>query len=263
MRAGLENAELAADDGAISYTRAGAGAAIVLLHGWTLDRRMWAPQFDALSDTHLLIAPDRRGFGRSSAPPDLSQEADDVVRLLDVVRAERAVIVGMSQAGRVALDFALRFADRTQGLVLHGAPLGGVTPGPSDDEAIPIVEYAALVGAGRLDEMKRRWRAHPLMRTTNAQAAACAEAMLADYQGRDLAGESMAVVEEADPARIAAPALVITGALDTPWRRRAGDALASKLANASRVEIEGAGHLCNLCAPDAYNTALTRFLSGL
>jgi pimeloyl-ACP methyl ester carboxylesterase len=111
--------------------------------------------------------------------------------------------------------------------------------------------------------MKRRWRAHPLMRTTNAQAAACAEAMLADYQGRDLAGESMAVVEEADPARIAAPALVITGALDTPWRRRAGDALASKLANASRVEIEGAGHLCNLCAPDAYNTALTRFLSGL
>lgn len=259
---GLEQLDLAVDDGAISYTRAGAGPAVILLHGWTLDRRMWTPQLEALADNHLLIAPDRRGFGRSSAPPDLAREADDVARLLDAAGAARAVIVGMSQAGRVALDFALRFRDRTNGLVLHGAPLGGVVPGPSADETIPISEYAALVRAGRLDEMKRRWRTHPLMQTATPGAAACAEAMLADYQARDLAAESSAM-EEVDTAGVSTPTLVITGVQDTPWRRRAGDALAKAIANASRVEIEGAGHLCNLCAPAAYNAALGRFLSAL
>ena len=260
---GLQHLELAVDGGAIAYVRAGAGRALVLLHGWTLDSRMWTPQFEALAGTCLLLAPDRRGFGRSSAPPDLSREADDVARLLDAAGAERAVVLGMSQAGRVALDFAVRFADRTQGIVLDGAPLSGVTPGPSDDEAIPIAEYAALARAGHLDEMKRRWRAHALMRTTGPIATQCVEAILADYEGRDLAGESMAAIEEIDPTRVDAPALVITGAHDTPWRRRAGDVLAQRLANASRIEIEGAGHLSNLCAPDAYNAALTRFLSAL
>ncbi|MGE0741889.1 MAG: alpha/beta fold hydrolase [Hyphomonadaceae bacterium] len=261
--AGAEHLDIAVGGGALFYERAGAGSAVVLLHGWTLDSRMWTPQLNALAATHLLIAPDRRGFGRSSAPPDLSREADDVARLLDAGRADSAVIVGMSQAGRVAADFAQRFSDRTRGLVLQGAPLGDVSPAPSDGEAIPIETYAALVRAGRLDEMKRLWGAHPLMRTTTPAAAACAAAMLADYMGRDLAAMPAAAIEDVDPAHITVPMLIITGAQDVPGRRRGADALASKLPHASRVEIEGAGHLCNLCAPDAYNAALNRFLNAL
>jgi 3-oxoadipate enol-lactonase len=222
---------------------------------------MWAPQLGALGGWFRLAALDRRGFGSSTARPGLGQEADDVARALDQLGMARATIVGMSQAGRVALDFALRFPDRLDALVLQGAPLGGVTPGPEPDETIPIVEYSALVRAGRLDEMKRRWRTHALMRTMSPEAARAAEEMVRDYVGRDLgAASDLRDAEPQDLARISAPALVITGAQDTPWRRRSGDALAKALANARRVEIESAGHLCNLCRPDAYNSALRNFV---
>ena len=51
-----------------------AGTALVLLHGWALDRRAWQPQFGELASRFRLVAIDRRGFGRSTAPPDLATE---------------------------------------------------------------------------------------------------------------------------------------------------------------------------------------------
>ena len=246
---------------AVAGPRDGAAPGVLFLHGWTLDHRMWAPQLARLGGDFRVAALDRRGFGASTARAGLAQEAGDVARALDQLGMARASIVGMSQAGRVALDFALRFSDRLDALVLQGAPLGGVTPGPAPEETIPIVEYAALARAGRLDEMKRRWRAHPLMRTMSAQAGEAAEEMVRDYAGRDLGAASyLRDAEPQDLARIFAPALVITGAQDTPWRRRAGDALAQALPEARRAEIEGAGHLCNLCRPEEYNLALRNFV---
>lgn len=243
--------------------KASAAPALVLLHGWTLDHRMWAPQLAEFAPDRLVLAPDRRGFGASSAPPDLAREADDLVAILDHFAVQSAIVVGMSQAGRVAIDFALRFPDRVCCLVLQGAPASGVTPGPDKDESIPIVEYAALARAGRLDEMKRRWRLHPLMRTTAPEAALVADAMLESYAGRDLGATSyLRDSEPRDLALIKAPALVVTGTLDTPWRRRAGDALARALDNAERIEIEGGGHLCNLDQAPAFNHALANFLAG-
>lgn len=244
--------------------QASATSALALLHGWTLDHRMWAPQMRAFAAERLVLAPDRRGFGASSAPADLTREADDVAALLDRFNVARAVIIGMSQAGRVALDFALRYPQRVAALVLQGTPLAGVTPGPAPDETIPIVEYSALVRAGRLDEMKRRWLAHPLMRTHSEAAARAARDMIDAYEGRDLAAISyLRDAERHDLAGIAAPARVITGALDTPWRRRASDALTRALPNAERAEITEAGHLCNLDRPEAFNHTLAAFLSSV
>lgn len=242
--------------------RASAAPALLLLHGWTLDHRMWAPQMRAFAGERLALALDRRGFGASSAPADLSREAEDIAAVLDHFSVARAVIVGMSQAGRVALDFTLRYPERAAALVLQGAPLAGVMPGPDESETIPIVEYAALARAARLDEMKRRWLAHPLMRTHSPAATRAARAMLDAYEGRDLAAISYPRDAEAhDLARIKAPALIITGALDPPWRRRASDALARALPEATRAEIAEAGHLCNLDRPEAYNAALAALLA--
>jgi pimeloyl-ACP methyl ester carboxylesterase len=259
----MDETRIAIPDGDIFCVHAGRSEApaLIMLHGWTLDHRVWGPQIEAFARDRIVLAPDRRGFGASTAPADLAREADDVIALLDHFCIQRATIVGMSQAGRVALDFALRFSERVSGLVLQGAPASGVTPGPDEDETIPIVAYAALVRAGRLEEMKRRWREHPLMRTREPTAAAH---ILDAYAGRDLGAESyLRDAAPQDLAGIAAPALVITGARDTPWRRRAGDALAHTLANAERAEIVNAGHLCNLDQPEAFNRALSAFLARI
>jgi pimeloyl-ACP methyl ester carboxylesterase len=261
----METTRIAVDGGDLLCAHAGQPSAqppLVLLHGWTLDHRMWAPQLTAFATERLVIAPDRRGFGASSAPPDLAREADDVDALLHHFGCRHAAVLGMSQAGRVALDFATRYATRLAALVLQGAPASGVTPGPGEDEVIPIVEYERLAREGRLDEMKRLWRAHALMRTHDASAAHAAETILADYAGRDLGAASyLRDAERHDLASIGAPAVVITGSLDTPWRRHAGDALARAIPGATRKEIADAGHLCNLDRPEAFNEALRDFLA--
>lgn len=239
-------------------------APLVFLHGWTLDRRMWAPQLENLKTHRPLIAVDRRGFGQSTAPPDLQREADDIAGLLNALDADKAVIVGMSQSGRVAVDFALKHPERLSGLILQGARLGPAAQNAADEE-IPVEEYAALVRDGRLTEMKKRWRRHVLMRSTNTETNALIDRMLADYQARDL-GAVISAPAEFDAQRIAAisvPALIVTGAEDTKHRRAVANELSRIMPAAVRCEIEGAGHMCNLCAADEYNRLVEGFLDRI
>lgn len=258
---GAAEAMISVDGGALHVASAGAGPALVLLHGWTLDARMWAPQLKSLATDHLVITPDRRGFGRANAPPDLALESQDVIALLDHFGAARAVVVGMSQAGRVALEVALHHPERVAGLVLQGARFAAPQTAPE----IPVAEYAALLRAGQLEEMKRQWREHPLMHTLTDAARDSAEAMLASYDGRDLLAQS-APLPEPNAMALAAirtPTLIVTGANDTPARHAAAEALARAIPHAHRIEIEGAGHLSNLERPEDYNHALARFLADI
>jgi pimeloyl-ACP methyl ester carboxylesterase len=54
----------------LHYLVAGKGDPVVLLHGYAETSHMWRPLIEKLADKHTVIAPDLRGFGESSAPPD-------------------------------------------------------------------------------------------------------------------------------------------------------------------------------------------------
>jgi pimeloyl-ACP methyl ester carboxylesterase len=264
MRAGAV-LDVGVPGGAIAVEQAGQGIPVVLLHGWAVDRRIWAAQIEALADRFHLITPDRRGFGASTASPGLALETSDVLAILDRLGIERAVIVGMSQGGRVALRFAVNHPRRVLGLVFQGAPLDGFAPGPRDEESIPTELYRALVCQGRLARMKEMWREHPLMRVADPSARGRLDELLADYDGRDLLQPGPdAVASLADALRdVTAPALVVTGELDTPWRQLVGDALAYGLPRARRARIAGSGHLCNLTHADAFNRLVAEFMAPL
>ena len=236
---------------------AGSGTPLLLLHGWALDRRAWSPQFEPLSPSCRVVALDRRGFGRSTAPPDLAAEIDDLLAVREALGVDRMVLVGMSQGARTALHFAFKYPALTAGLVLQGAALDGFQPEPRGEDAIPLEAYRELVRNGRIEAMKALWREHPLMRRGGAAE------LLADYDGRDL------LVEETPPPALAgllgaieAPALIVTGGDDVAWRQLVGDALAYGLPNARRAWIAG-GHLCNLSQPAAYNELVASFVAGL
>jgi pimeloyl-[acyl-carrier protein] methyl ester esterase len=258
--------QIAVEGGLVEAEVAGEGAKrapILFLHGWTLDRRMWAPQMRAFSVDRKAVAIDRRGFGGSTAPAALDREADDIAAVLDALSIKACVVVGMSQAGRVALDFALRYPERTSALVLQGAHLDGFVLRAKPADTIPLDDYRALVAAGKVGEMRAQWRAHSLMRTPNTAAGKIVDEILSAYDGRDLLAPAptRASVEPKEVDRIAAPALIVTGDAETPWRRLVADALAYAIPNASRAVIADAGHICNLCNSAGYNAALTAFLS--
>ena len=176
-----------------------------------------------------------------------------MLALCDLLELERVVAVGMSQGGRVALQFALGHPERVAGMVLQGTPLGGFQPGPREEDSVPVSAFRGLVGAGRLAEMKRLWAGHPLMRGVPA------DDLLAGYDGRDL------LVDEGPPpplaaalGRIAAPSLVVTGQEETAWLQLVGDALAYGIPDARRARLPG-GHLCNLSHPGPYNEMVASF----
>lgn len=258
---------LPVEDGALAFDliqpRAGGPRApLIFLHGWTLDRRMWALQADAFPERPVVLL-DRRGCGESSAPFDLAAEADDVLALADHLGFGTFVIVGMSQAGQIAADLAVSHPSRVAGLVFHGARLGPIAAGSQPD--IPLDTYRALARSGDIAALKTLWRAHPLMRLSDPDRQADVDAMLERYDGADLlAGQPARPVAGWDAfERLGIPALVLTGRDETPLRRSVADQLAGTLPRATRVEIEGGGHMCNLCAPAAYNEAVRCFLETL
>ena len=101
-----------------------AGAPVlVLLHGWAVTADLnWFAAYPALTERYRVITIDHRGHGRGIRPPGgrvrLSDCADDVAALLDVLGIERAVAVGYSMGGAIAQLLWRRHPGRVSGLVL-------------------------------------------------------------------------------------------------------------------------------------------------
>lgn len=250
--------EVAVDGGTLPIWMSGEGAPVILLHGWTLDHRMWAPQIAALAADHFLVMPDRRGCGRSTAPPDLAREAEDVIAIADFLGFDRFALVGLSRGAVVALDTARRHGSRITGLVVSGAPLPALVP---REEVIDLDRFRTLAEAGELATFRAEWAAHPLMATHTPQARALAAAMLADYDGRDLLQPSEAPGFPREVlGLLAMPVLALAGEHDTPWRKACAAALAAAAPRGRHGLIPRAGHLANVDNPAAFNAAVASFL---
>lgn len=258
----LSYGEVVVADGTLPITMAGAidsgGAPLILLHGWSLDHRMWAPQLEGLAQDFFCVAPDRRGCGQATAPADLAREAEDVIAIADFLGFERFALVGLSRGATVALDVARRYGARLTGLVVSGAPLPALVP---REEVIDLEHFRALAETGDLERLRAEWSRHPLMQTRSPAARRLMYDILADYDARDLIapGEAPGLPREA-LAMLSMPVLAMTGAHDTPWRRDCARALAAVAPRARHLEVADAGHLANVDNPAAFNAAITQFL---
>ncbi|HMC97869.1 MAG TPA: alpha/beta fold hydrolase, partial [Flavobacteriales bacterium] len=73
------------NDATLNYDEAGTGPALLLIHGFPHDRRLWWAQIAGLQDVAHVIAPDLRGFGGSADPAGtmtMDDHADDLHQLL-------------------------------------------------------------------------------------------------------------------------------------------------------------------------------------
>jgi pimeloyl-ACP methyl ester carboxylesterase len=250
----------------LRYRDEGRGPPVLLLHGWTLDLEMWAPQVAALRGAFRLIRLDRRGFGLSSGRASLEADVRDAVALCDSLELDALSCVGMSQGARVALHLCRIAPERISCVVLDGPPrtLANDSTAQAPDD-VPLAEYRDLIARGDLATFRRRWLSHPLMQlaTPSAQSRDLLERMTARYGGGDLLQDLPVPEDHWDRAAAAAlrlPVLIVTGEHDVPARVRAADALAGMLPHAERAVIARAGHLPNLDNAPSYNTVLRAFL---
>jgi len=246
----------------LRYRDEGAGHALVLVHGWTLDLDMWEPQAP-LAARRRVLRYDRRGFGLSTGRPSLADDVADLRALLAATGVVRPVLLGMSQGARVVLEFAVRHPGVARGLVLDGAPpFSAADPDYATD--LPMAEFREIAARGGVAAFRQRWSAHPLMRlvTADTETHALLAAILARYPGHDLLSPAPAPRESPDArvlAGIHAPALILNGARDIDSRQRAGSRLRETLPIADHVFVGEAAHLSNLDAPREYNQLISEF----
>ncbi|MBC9035010.1 alpha/beta hydrolase [Sphingomonas sp. JC676] len=104
-----------------------ANPAIILLHGFPESHRTWRHQIPALARDHYVIAPDQRGFARSSKPEGVENYAParpvaDLLALADHIGVGRFTLVGHDWGGAIAWMAALQNPDRISRLVIVNAP---------------------------------------------------------------------------------------------------------------------------------------------
>ena len=113
----------------LHYLVAGKGDPVVLLHGYAETSHMWRPLIEKLADKHTVIAPDLRGFGESSAPPDgygKAAMAQDIRALAQSLKYDRIRLVGHDIGLMVAYAYAAQYPSEVDRLVLMEAFLPGV-----------------------------------------------------------------------------------------------------------------------------------------
>jgi len=246
---------------------AGRGHPVVLIHGWGVDRRMWAHQLAAFRRQFTTITYDRRGCGQTTASADYMHELEDIDTVLDELKLKTAGLVGMSQGGRLAMRYAITRPSRVTGLVVQGAPLDDMPPPLASDSAVlPLARFAELLRRGDRATLVRELAAHPLMSAgqDRAQVQAEIDAMTKDYRGEDLVRGSSSSEEQplyaADLISIQARTLVITGSNELLWLRRMADRMARNIHGARRRVIRGGGHFVNMTHIGDYNRCVVEFL---
>jgi pimeloyl-ACP methyl ester carboxylesterase len=262
------------------------GRAVLLLHGKNFWGAYWEGPARALSAAGFrVIVPDQLGFGKSSKPDihySFDGLASNTARLLDVLGVRRAVVVGHSMGGMLAVRFARNYPERTEKLVLEN-PIG-------------LEDYRFLIPPTPLEQLYR----DELEQTPEAYLDYIRHYFvhwdpkwegLAEVRARlALSGEfprwarSSALTYQMiyqQPVRhelplIAVPALLIIGQADRTavGKRYAsaeakktlgnypalGRAAAKDIPGAKLVEIPGVGHIPHLEAEPAFERALLDFL---
>ena len=112
----------------LHVVEAGAGFPVVFAHGFPELSYSWRHQLPAVAAAgYHAIAPDQRGYGRSSRPEpiedyDIIHLTDDLLGILDDLGAERAVFVGHDWGSMVAWQMSVLHPDRTAGVVGMSVP---------------------------------------------------------------------------------------------------------------------------------------------
>lgn len=93
----------------VNYSDEGAGECILILEGWGTNISLYAGISKHLSKSHRVVIPDLPGFG-DTPPPERAWDVNDYVRFVERFTAElkidRAILIGHSHGGRVAIRLA-------------------------------------------------------------------------------------------------------------------------------------------------------------
>ena len=142
------------------YEISGEGRPLVLLHDGLLDSRVWDEQFEIFFESYETIRYDRRGYGSSRSPDGEFSHVEDLRALLGFLGVGRTHLLGASNRGRIAVDFALQDPRMARSLILVAPNLSGYRISSEMQQRVSdIFSVAWEEGVSRWQEM---WLDDPL-----------------------------------------------------------------------------------------------------
>jgi 4,5:9,10-diseco-3-hydroxy-5,9,17-trioxoandrosta-1(10),2-diene-4-oate hydrolase len=248
-----------------TYLLSGTGEPVILLHGAGAGAVTWYPSIHAISKNFQVVAPDIVGYGESDKPdapydrPYFSNWLKDFLKELKITKAH---LVGLSQGGAIALQFAIDHPEMVDKLVLVDAAGLGAK-----------VSFWPLIGmvwmnsfpSSMANRFNSRYILHkPANRDPNHSRYSIAVLQSkggkkAFKQGR---GAAVSKIPEELIKQIANETLIIWGKEDQLFSVAYGEAAAKMIPKATLRIIQEAGHLPLVDQPEIFNTILGDFLKS-
>jgi 3-oxoadipate enol-lactonase len=250
-------------DGRLYFLKVGAGPPLLFIHGFCLDHRMWESQIKYFSDRYTCIAVDLRGFGKSSLPTDHSYSYhEDLYELLDFLKIDQSVtLIGLSMGARAVVNFALTHPEKTKAIIIVDGAIDGFAF--KDFNLTPIYTAGREQGVFVANKM---WMEHPLFESARKNAVVLKQLteQLMSYSGWHWTHKNP-VVNLTPPAvqqlaKLATPALILIGQFDIPDFKDLAQLLNKEIPDSLKIEISGAGHMCNMERPEIFNDLMDQFL---
>jgi pimeloyl-ACP methyl ester carboxylesterase len=255
------------NDTRLYYEIVGRGHPLVLVHGFSLNTKMWDDQFEVFAERFKVMRYDLRGFGKS-ALPIVGKEyshTKDLKALLKKSGIGDVYVVGLSMGGGIALDFALEYPEATKALILVDSSIYGFRDWSKfwsefDKSILKEVKENGVEGA------KKVWMSQPLFKPAfeKPNVGFRLTQMISDYSGWHFVNtDPLCFLDPPAMERlqeIKVPTLIVVGECDLPDFHRIADVLSKKIQNSQRITLRGAGHISNMETPREFNEAVLSFL---
>jgi len=261
---------LAVDGGNLYYEVDGAGEALLLIHGWLGNLRMWDFQAQVLAGSYRVVRCDMRGFGRSTTERVEFAYWADVAALLDHLGVDRAHIVGQSFGGTIALDLALARPACVATLTSVAGGVSGYRPDlDREEDNVPWSDLDRLWDEKKwveLTELETQiwvdgW-GQPTTRVGRTLRDSVKGVVLSTYQAENEEGLPQPLEPRAADrlGELTVPVLVMIGTLDEARSRATAAHLVASVSDGRSVEVAGVAHMIQLEAPERVSEELRDFI---
>jgi len=269
MRYFGNNIKLIVNNLVVNYTDEGPdeGPVIIFIHGFPLDKSMWNNQIEILKKDYRVITYDIRGHGESDTGNEcfsIDLFANDLIRLMDTLRINKASLCGLSLGGCIALNTIENYPERFDSLVLCGTNCYADSPEVKVTH-IKAVDDIIQHGVGKYADESVNTLFAPESFMNRTDEIISVKEIILNTSMLSLCCTLLALSKRKETcdnlSDIDVPVLILGGEKDTITLMEVATNMHKNIRNSMLHIIGHAGHLSNLENPEEFNEQLKQFFA--